>query len=220
MAKIVCSALLVTWLSFVAPAPAVAGESSADLDQQVLAELNFARTHPQDYARRLRLTPVSDWEKQLAPEDGADDPGALAEAIDFLMRQPQLAPLGPDESLTGAALEHVAEQGPGGEIGHDGSDGETFDARLRRHGLNSDWAAEDIAYGPRTAQDVVRELIIDRGVADRGHRLNIFLPTLTRAGVSCGPHAAYDEMCVIDFEGAPRQAPRQIALADSERLRR
>jgi hypothetical protein len=191
-------------LAFAIPAAASAGAA----DDAVLAEVNFARTHPQDYARRLMLQPVSDWERALGPDARAADPGAFAEAIDFLMRQTPLPPLSRDETLDAAALEHVEVQGPAGEVGHNGQDGERFDARLRRHGLQARIAAENIAYGPSTPSDVVRELIIDSGVASRGHRRNIFHPELAAAGVACGPHRDYAAMCVMDFACPPPQ-PRQ-----------
>lgn len=201
---------LPAWLTALAlglavPAMAWAGQA----DDAVLAEVNFARTHPQDYARRLLLQPVSDWERALGPDARAADPGAFAEAIDFLMRQTPLPPLSRDEILDAAALEHVEAQGPAGEIGHNGEDGERFDARLRRHGLQARIAAENIAYGPSTPSDVVRELIIDSGVASRGHRRNIFHPQLAAAGVACGPHRDYAVMCVMDFAG-PQPQPQRL----------
>jgi uncharacterized protein YkwD len=203
-------------LLFVLPAAAQAGE----VDDAVLAEVNFARTRPQDYARRLMLQPVSDWERALGSDVQAADPGAFAEAIDFLMRQSPLPPLSRDELLDAAASEHVEAQGPVGDIGHDGQDGERFDARLRRHGLQGRMAAENIAYGPSRASDVVRELIIDSGVASRGHRRNIFHPDLAAAGVACGSHRDYVAMCVMDFAGPAPEAPdleaeswRQAALS-------
>jgi len=189
-------------LALAIPAAAQAGE----VDDAVLAEVNFARTHPQDYARRLMLQPVSDWERALGPDARSADPGAFAEAVDFLLRQSPLPPLSRDQILDAAALEHVEAQGPAGEIGHNSQDGERFDARLRRHGLQAQVAAENIAYGPSNARDVVRELIIDSGVASRGHRRNIFHADLAAAGVACGPHRDYAAMCVMDFAGPSPEA--------------
>ena len=196
------------------PAAAVAGE----VEDAVLAEVNFARAHPQEYAQRLLAEPTTAWEASLAPDAEAADPGAFAEAVDFLMRQAPLPPLASDDVLGAAALEHVSAQGPAGEIGHSSPAGERFDARLRRHGLRAEIAAENIAYGPAQPSDVVRELIIDAGVASRGHRRNIFHPALASAGVSCGPHRDYGAMCVMDFAGAAPQALgwRQAALATGQ----
>jgi uncharacterized protein YkwD len=196
----ISAALAALVLGALAPAAAMA----ADADDAVLAEINFARANPQAYAWRLLLQPVSSWEKALGPQ-GADA-AARAEAVAFLMRQTPLPPLQADEDLAAAALEHVAEQGPVGATGHESLTGERFDARLRRHGVAASVAAENIAYGPPRASDVVRELIIDSGVPSRGHRRNIFYDGLAFAGVSCGPHRDYAVMCVIDFAGKPLEA--------------
>ena len=208
--RVVACATAAALLATFAPTFAFAGQ----IDEEVLAEVNFARTHPQDYALELLAQPVSDWERRVRP-DGIEDSQAFAEAVEFLLRQAPLAPLREDDSLAAAALEHVAEQGPAGVIGHASADGEAFDARLRRHIPRNTLVAENIAYGPRTAADVVRELIIDKGVADRGHRNNIFHPDVAAAGVACGPHRTFVAMCVIDFAGDPvgghSLARRQLA---------
>jgi uncharacterized protein YkwD len=183
------------------------------VENQLLEELNFARTQPQAYAQRLLLQPITDWEEQLDPEERALDAGAFAEAVEFLMHQQPLNPLRADDTLAAAALDHVARQGASGDVGHEGGEGEPMENRLRRHGVRRSWTAENIAYGPRTPQDVVRELIIDQGVPDRGHRVNIFTPQLTEAGVGCGPHVDYDFMCVIDFGSPPYAKARQTAGA-------
>ena len=75
-----------------------------------------------------------------------------------------------------------------------------------------------IEYGASDAMDAVRQLIVDDGVPDRGHRSILFDPSLRFAGVSCGAHPAYRSMCVIDLgvERAGREAPgQQLAMAGS-----
>lgn len=190
---------------------------AATPEAQLLAEINFARTHPQDYALRLELEPVTAWERTLA---GPTDAAARAEAIAFLRRQAPLPPLDADQALAAAAREHVTVQGPEGLTGHEDPDGAPFDARLRRHGVDAASEGENIAYGPVRPADVVRELIIDSGVASRGHRRNIFGAGFEAAGVTCGPHRDYGRMCVIDFMGGPRQdaasAGMRTAALDAE----
>jgi uncharacterized protein YkwD len=80
-------------------------------------------------------------------------------------------------------------------------DGTNFEQRLHRSGVWPGLAAEDIYYGYATPRDVVRRLIADSGVADRGRRRNIFDPAFQFAGVGCADHATYGFMCVIDFAG-------------------
>jgi len=202
-----------TQLALAPPPPA------PDVNAAVLAEINFARANPQAYARALMSQPVSAWERGLAqPTDRV----AYAEAVAFLLRQAPLPPLRADDQLAAAALEHVADQGAAGKVGHESPGGETFDARLRRHGVEARMWGENIAYGPARASDVVRELIIDSGVPDRGHRRNIFYADFAAAGVSCGPHRVYAAMCVMDFAAPapvrPEAAPwRQADLAPAAR---
>jgi hypothetical protein len=172
-------------LAAAAPVAACAGQ----FDDAVLAELNQARQHPAEYARSLQFQRVAD-----ARDDA--DPNALAEAIEFLERQAPLEPLRRDPRLDAAAADHVSAQGASGQVGH----GE-FARRMRSHVMGASLAGEDIYYGEQGPSEVVRRLIVDKGVPDRGHRANIFGAAFQAGGVSCGPHAVYGSMCVIDFAG-------------------
>ena len=91
-------------------------------------------------------------------------------------------------------------QGARGDVGH-GPAG-SLGLRLRGQGVWAGLSAENISYGFEDPRDVVRQLIIDSGVPNRGHRRNIFAASYQLAGVACGPHRAYGYMCVIDFAGA------------------
>jgi uncharacterized protein YkwD len=177
------------------PAPA----SAPGLDDAVLNEINYARQHPRQYARELQRVDAA-WR----PDNryAADDPQDVEEAVDFLMRQPPLPPLRRDERLSEAAFDHAAAQGPRGQLGHTGPHGETLGQRLQRRGMWAGISAEDISYGYDDPEGVVRQLIIDRGVPNRSHRLNVFGRSYQAAGVGCARHAVHGSMCVIDFAGA------------------
>jgi hypothetical protein len=170
-----------------------------NLETAVLAEINFARTHPAAYAETLRKRDPSEWRR----DDRGDDyamPGqsARAEAIAFLDRQRPLSPLGANLGLAGAAARLAEDQAQSGRIGHTSALRERFEA----HGVWSGMVAETISYGMESPAAVVQQLIIDEGVPGRGHRGVLFDPSLSVAGVSCGPHRTYGRMCVIDFAGA------------------
>lgn len=178
--------------ALMATAPSRTVADQRRFEDVVLAQINFAREHPADYARQLQRLTVDDAVAMTTPE-----PGALSEAIAFLDHQAPLHPLKPDPRLAAAALDHVAAQGRSGAIGH-GRFSERVGARVAGAGA----AGEDIDYGEHTPDEVVRWLIVDPGVPDRGHRSNIFDADFELTGVSCGPHAIYGAMCVIDFAGA------------------
>ena len=183
-----------------------------DLAAQVQAELNLARTAPQRYTQIVSSYALGH------RHVGGDR--AVQEAIHFLEKARPLPPLARSEGLTASALSHVLDQGATGARGHSGSDGSTPWKRMARFGRWSGHAAENIAYGRCEAREIVVALIVDDGVRDRGHRLNIFGSDFRVAGIACGPHAAYGTMCVIDFAAAfaaPEQPGFSNLAAESAR---
>jgi len=190
------------------------------LERAVLAALNSARADPTAYARALEqyrgyfhanLVRYPGLESDLETEEGV---AAVDEAIAVLHRQKGLAPVQTAPLLAASARELVAGQAGGG-TGHQGEDGSSPADRVRRRG-GGGFVAEVIAYGPVDAADVIRQLIVDDGVADRGHRNILYSPELRFAGVACGPHAEYRTICVIDLGVAPDgsyPAPRGRSLA-------
>lgn len=193
-------ALLLAPALFAAPTPLHAGP----FETAVLAELNHARAHPQAYAHELRREEVAQARYGYDPREARgmsqEDPDAVEDAIDFLMRQPPLPPLAADARLAAAAREHAVRQGPTGEVGH-GPPG-SLGQRLQREGFFAGIEAESISYGQRSPRDVVRQLVIDSGVPSRAHRRDLFGHAFQAAGVGCGGHAEWGSMCVIDLAGA------------------
>jgi uncharacterized protein YkwD len=188
-------------LALVAPAAAL----DHDLAGQVLAEVNLARTSPRAYAGFLRefrgqfrgkyfVVPGSDTRMQT--NEGVK---AVDEAIKVLSRQKPLPPLAWSDGLAAAAAELVKEQGESGAIGHCGVQGPGMRERIHRHGKWNRESGESIGFGPNEARDMVIQMIVDDGVPDRGHRKNAFSTVFHTAGVACGPHPEFGNMCVIDF---------------------
>lgn len=178
--------------------------TSEELARQLLDETNLARTQPQRYAEYLR-----EFRKYFVGK-AYRVPGAVAlvvtsegvpavdEAINFLMKQRPVQALTWSPGLAKSALDLVREQAGSGVTGHDGSNG-NLRTRIERHGTWKSGIAENISYGPETARLITMELIIDDGVADRGHRKNMFNGSFGTAGAACGPHPVYRKTCVMDF---------------------
>ena len=209
----------VAMIAVLAGSPAAMAETP--FEHQVLVELNAARTHPAAFADGLKqyrtyfrgkALHYPGGEAEIETQEGVD---VVDEAIGFLGHQAALDPVQAAPLFAASAADLVADQAQGG-TGHESSDGATPADRARRHG-GGGYIAEIIAYGPIDAADVVRQLVIDDGVADRGHRNIIYSPELRFAGVACGPHPEFRTMCVIDLsvssdgrnpEGKPRPTAR------------
>jgi uncharacterized protein YkwD len=198
-------ALIACFMSAVCAAPRTVAATS--LEREVLVELSLARTSPSVYAQFLkefRATFQGDAYRRpggrpmILTSEGVR---AVDEAIRFLQRQKPLPPLEWSSGLAEAAAELAEEQGESGDTGHVGRDGGDLRQRVERYGRWQGMIGENISYGPDDARGVVISLIVDDGVAGRGHRKNIFSPAFKRAGAACGPHPAFRAVCVIDFAG-------------------
>jgi uncharacterized protein YkwD len=189
-------------------APMGSASAATMIEQQVLAALNQARADAAAYARSLQqyrtffhanLVRYPGLDADIETQEGVK---AVDEAIAFLADRAPLQPIQSSTLLGASAGDLVTDQSGSGDTGHEGGDGSSPGDRARRHGGGA-YVAEVIAYGPVDAADVVRQLIVDDGVADRGHRNILYSPELRFAGVACGPHPEFRTMCVIDLGVMP-----------------
>lgn len=174
------------------------------LARDIHDETNAVRRDPSGYAKHLeRMLPR--FEGKLLERPGRPhlrtDEGAAAvrQAIASLKARRSVAPLRWSKGLTAAAADHVRDQGPIGGLEHRGSDNSDPARRASRYGRWIQGVAENIAYGENPARAVVIQLLVDDGVPDRGHRDNILDPDWGAAGVACGSHRRYQQMCVMDY---------------------
>lgn len=186
---------------FLLAAPAAANPR---LEREIVAELNRARTDPRGYAAGLAVY-RSYFHGKIVRYPGnpdglrtAEGIAAVDEAIRALRRQPPVATIRSATLLARAARDHVVEQGPRGATGHASANGERARDRLVRRGGGA-YVAEVITYGPPSAAEVVRQLIVDDAVPGRGHRKAVLAAEWAYAGAACGPHRRYKVMCVVTF---------------------
>ena len=186
-------------------------DASAPLEQDIVGEINLARTRPAEYASYLeQLRPYFVGKEYRRPgkpalltEEGA---AALEEAIKFLRASRPVPPLGLSQGMCSGARELVRDQGATGATGHKGADGSFCEQRAQRFGTWADPIGEDLNYGDDAARERVITLLIDDGVANRGHRLRLLSPDYKVVGVACGGHKL-GQMCVITFAGGFNEKP-------------
>lgn len=185
--------------------------TASGITKDILNETNKARTSPKTY---LSST-IQPWHDSIKTSSSGDyvligtntrlllreGKTATNELINYLKSVSPKQALRYDSDLEKAARDHALDVGKNGSLGHTGSDGSNVGVRAKRY---TTWrtVGENISYGSKTGVDVIRSLMIDDGVANRGHRVNIMNPSFTRMGAYCGNHnSQYGYVCVIVYAG-------------------
>jgi len=195
------------------PKPAVARPASmvkenplATSERLILDEINLARTNPAGYIKYLEEFKPRFKGLEISFPDGHtlvtnEGIAALNDAITFLREQKPLPPFELRKGLTLAARDHLKDLITTGKSGHFGSDGSKPEDRASRYGAWKDSVGENIVYDTRSARDTVIGLIIDDGVANRGHRRNLFKLTFHAIGLAMGEPSKTPALTVITFAG-------------------
>jgi uncharacterized protein YkwD len=176
----------------------------SDNEKDVILEINKARSNPARYAEEYvkpLLTRFSGNDVSLPGEMTIrtnEGPRAVQECITAMRAQAPRSILSTSKALSLAARDHVKDTGPKGIVGHQGSDGSMPDDRAHRYD-RSLYVGENIDYGFQTARTIVVQLLVDDGVASRGHRENILRREYGLIGVAIGDHTVWRYQCVIDF---------------------
>ncbi|HEX8502954.1 MAG TPA: CAP domain-containing protein [Pyrinomonadaceae bacterium] len=179
--------------------------AAAALEQEVLQEINLARTRPAEYAAYLeQLRTRFDGREYRRPgRPGlmtAEGAAALEEAIGFLRAAKPLPPLSLSDGMCSGARELVRDQAGTDATGHKAADGSFCEQRAKRFGTWMEPIGENLSYSDDTARERVITLLVDDGFASRGHRKRIFDASFRVAGVACGDHKL-GAMCVITLAG-------------------
>ncbi len=182
----------------------------SDLEKEIILEINKMRSDPKRYAEEYIAPLAKHYDRRILHYPGDDrlitneGVSALHECVRVLKRQQPLPILHPSRGLTMAARDHVKDQSKTGKTGHTGNDRSGMRDRIERYGKWEVRIAENIAYGAKTARQIVIYLLIDDGVKSRGHRENFLNPDFKVVGVAAGSHPQYDIMSVMDLAGGFR----------------
>ncbi len=175
-------------------------------EQDLLNEINLARANPTAYIKHLEEYRSYYKETSVKFPDGSslttnEGVVALNEAIDFLRMLKPLPPLVIKKGLVSAAKLHLDDMLKTQKSGHTGSDRTKPEDRLSKFGTWQTSVGENIVYQARTPRIDVIGMIIDDGVATRGHRRNLFKSELKVIGISAGGPFEQHTIAVITFAG-------------------
>jgi hypothetical protein len=120
--------------------------------------------------------------------------------VKYLEKLQPVSLLYPSEKLFQSSEFHAKDMGNTGLDGHNSSDKTSFEKRLDRY-MKSSVMGENCEYGSSDPIHVVMQLLIDDGIPDYGHRLNILSPEFVFVGTSKKPHKKFGWNTVMDFAG-------------------
>ena len=195
--------------------------SITSAEEEIVREINAARTNPQQYATFIEQTRRNyNGNRLVIPGRAAfitnEGVSAVDEAINYLRAATPLPGTQLSRGMSSAARDHAADVCTGTELRHNGSDGSNVATRVNRYGTWNNGIAENIYYMTGSARELVMAWIIDDGVAGRPHRNNIFNPRYRFIGVALsGQSTPMGSVCVTTFAGGytEREAATQASPA-------
>lgn len=150
------------------------------------------------YGNLARLNPTLFLEKIVIPYTQNDESEYVSSLKSDLKKMSPTHAHIPHKPLAEAAKFHAEDMGKAGNVGHTSTDGTSFGDRLKKY-VKMSGMAENCSYGKEKPIDILMQLLIDEGVANKGHRISILSPNYHSIGVSIKPHKTYRFNAVQDF---------------------
>ncbi|CDW89935.1 UNKNOWN [Stylonychia lemnae] len=173
------------------------------IDQDILEFTNKIRANPKEMIPHLEKI-LATFEGDVMYIDGQigiqtnEGPAAVQEAIEFAKTAAPVGTLTWNDQLARCSQDHVEDIGPKGLTQHESSKGEGLMAKVSKHFQVNGMVGENLSFGQSSGIDVVLQLVIDDGVASRGHRNNIFQSKFGKLGCFSGQHSGYETMtCLV-----------------------
>lgn len=166
--------------------------SLQEKEQMVFYWTNFFRMNPKRFFNEV----IKEFIKQF-PEANTKEIVSLENDIN--KAAPELPLLMTDKGLTHmAALQSVDLVKRGSIISHKSSSGKDFVQRIKEEGPYR-CGAENIYVGAYDPLEALIALLVDYGVPDKGHRVNLLDPRFGKMGVSFLPAPGQRGLLVQDF---------------------
>jgi uncharacterized protein YkwD len=160
-------------------------------EQQMYYWTNVFRKDPNRFYNEV----IKEFLKQF-PEANTAEVTSLKRDIQKIKTLPLIFP---DIGLINMSRNHSADLAKrGGIISHKSAGGKDFVNRIKEAGQYR-CGAENIFSGTPNFLEALVALLIDHGVADKGHRVNLLDPRFERMGISITPISSKKGVIVQDF---------------------
>ncbi|CAI2376701.1 unnamed protein product [Moneuplotes crassus] len=126
---------------------------------------------------------------------------AFEEALEYLKTQEPVCEQTYSECLSVVAKGHAQDLGENNITGHYGSKGSTMQERIEKICRWEVSIGENISYNCHEGLETVVMLLVDDGVPDRSHRINIFKPKYECLGIGIYKHPKWKNSVVINYAG-------------------
>ena len=157
-----------------------------EVEENVLFYCNLARMNP----KLFLTTTLSLYIEVRAVKNSS----YLSSLKRFLKKSKKLPPFIANDSLHKVAEIHAVHSGKKGTIGH-----QNYSKRFKYVEDVFPTNGENCDYGNQKAIDIVFSWLIDEGIANLGHRKNVFDKEFSHAAVSIAPHKSYQVNAVMAF---------------------
>lgn len=170
----------------------------SDEEKKVVFYMNLARLNPQLFLKTYA-------QKYIDSAKVKESSFLRSFKNDFTAKYKPMEVLTVKDDLTEEARNHADDTGKKGNLGHNTSDGKSYDFRMKAIKANYTAYAENCDYGNNTALAIVMSLLIDEGSAAVDHRKNIMEKKYLYTGVSIKPHKKEKWTCVMEFGGSEKK---------------
>ncbi len=183
-------------------------EDVGDFIKELQKEINALRSDPSLYASTYIEPLISrfDGNSRLNYTDSListkEGIKAIKECVEVLKNTEVLPLISLEKGLCLSAQELADDLEKTGKRGGTTSSGKGAAQRMQEYGRVMQIWSESVWYSLNTARDIVVSMLIDDGVAKRGHRTSILNPRFTKMGIGfSSKHKVYGTVSVIDLCG-------------------
>lgn len=171
----------------------------SNFNQQLLDEINYVRTNPRRYSKKLskyidyfkdKVLYLPGTNAGIQTEEGAD---AYKQAIDSLVKESRREPLNPSKGLCKVAENLLSEaQKDADNVGNI-----SVEKLLKKFGTVKGSLSRIFEFGGETPEQIVVNLIVSDGDPSRSQRESLLNAEVKQVGLASGKHEDFGHCTVI-----------------------